>query len=282
MSIVIMTGFDTDQQSDYVSVAADDGFSIITANITGTLFSSVSGTVDTVHYASAIDDLVVKLNILGGSWTGGYLFNENKFFLSSSSGFKTTMNSFTKRLFGFEDSPTAFVQYTTSSIDPWFVFIPEESGRSKDTEVFENEVPYREAVSDDGRTFSVTHEGNNGFSFLGANNQDGFMVRDWTFRNEPIWRVFSQYSSSQTPYTWEEHIKGARSYQPWIMFDYNSSSVGTYEDRHGTYRFRGSDSNFKPTPMFRQQSQYWDVDVKTRQISRGTNFGLEPFDEDDF
>lgn len=282
MALVVMTSFNTDQQDEYVSVQADDGLGIITANITGTLFPSISGTIDNIYYASAIDDLVTKLNSLGGSWTGGYLFSQNKFFLSSSSGWKLTMNNFTKKLFGWEDSPSTFVQYTTSSTDPWFIFVTEEDGRQKDTEVYERDIPYRESVTDDGRTFGLTHEGNSSFSFLGVNNQDGFMFRDWEFTNEPIWKVFTDYSSSDTPYTWQEHIQYARSYHPWVCFDYNTASAATYDDRHATFRFRGAESNFKPTPMFLNQSQFWTIPVKARQLSRGTNFGLEPFEIDDF
>lgn len=282
MAVVVMTGFNTFEQEDHISVQAEDAFSIITATITGTLFPAVSGTVDGTLYASAIADLVAKLNSLGGAWTGGYFHNQNKFWLSSSTGFKLTMNNTTKKAFGFEDSPTTFVQYTTSSTDPYFIYVSAEGGRSRDTEAYERNIPYQETVTDDGHTFGLPHQGNSGYDFLGVNNQDGFMIRDWEFVNEPIWKVFSQYSSSDSPYTWEQHIVETRSFHPWVVFDYNSGSDVIYEDRQGTFRHRGDESNFEAKPMFQNQSQYWTIPVKARQLSRGNNFGIDPFDPDEF
>jgi len=282
MANVVMASFNTDQIGSTVFVQAEDGFGVLTAAVTGTLFPSVSGIVDTLLYASAIDDLVAQLNDAGGSWTGGYVFNENKFFLSSSTGYKLTMNGFTKRLFGFVDSPTTFVQYTTSSTDPYYIFVTEEGGRQRDTEVYERNITYREDVTDDGRTFGLPNNGNTGYSFLGVNRQDGFMIRDWEYTNESIWKVFTDYSSTLSPYTWQEHQTYSRSFHPWVVFDYNSASNATYDDRQATFRFRGEESQFKPTPMFPNQSQFWTIPVRARQLSRGNNFGIDPFLVDEF
>ena len=274
-----MTGFDTDMQVGDVRVSVDNGLSIVAGVVTGTLFASISGTVDNTLYASAIDDLVTDLNNVSAGWSGGYTFNTNTFFLSSSIGFKLTFSAIAKRAFGFEDQ-TSFVQFTTSSTDPFYIWISQEAAITQDSEIFEIDIPYRESVTDDGRTFGLPMQGNSGFSFLGQNNQDGFTLRDWEFTNELIWHVFSAASSSQTPYTWQEHVQYARSYHPWALFEFNSASVAIYEDRKATYRFRGNEAAFKPRPMFSEQSAYWIVDVKTRQLSRGTNFGTEPFEED--
>lgn len=281
MATVIQAGFDTANFDNYVQVSANDGLGIITATITGTLFPSISGTIDGRNWASAIHDIVTKLNSLGGSWTGGYILNQNKFYLSSSSGWRLTFSELAKKVFGFQDT-AGFVQYTTSSTDPFFIWVSAENGISQDTNEFERDVPYREDVTDDGRTFALSVRGNFYASYLGVNNQEGFLFRDWMWMNEPVYKVFSQYSSSQSPYTWQEHVKHCRSYTPWVFFESNTGSVVTYNDRKGTYKFRGEEAVFKPEPMFQNQSAFWNIRARTRQLSRGTNFGTENFLLDGF
>lgn len=277
MAIIIQSGFDTDLEGSYVSVQADDGFGVLTANITGTLFPSISGTIDGTLYASAIDDLISKLNSLGGTWTGGYVLNTNKFSLNSSTGYKITMNSFTKKLFGFEDSPIVAITSSVSIKNPFFIYKSNAGGISNDSEGIEKTVPFREIELDNGYSFGLPAEGNSGFAFLGQGNQDGYTKRTFQLLNERVYNIFSQYSSSLSPYTWQNHVEHARTYTPWVLFSYNSASNVTYDDRKGTYKFSVFGSAFKAKTMFSNQSQFWTINIDAHQLSRGTDFGKSPF-----
>lgn len=281
MAVVVHASIDTARLGESIQVQAEDAFGTIVATITGTYFPAVAGTVDGITYASAIETIVNKLNSLGGSWSGGYTFNTNRFLLSSTTSYKLTMNAFTKKLFGFKDSPDTFITDTASTSNPFFIWVSNEEAITQDTSEFERDLTFRETVSDDGFAFGLGTQGSSAFNFLGDASQNGFTNRNWEFTNEPLAKVFSMHSASLTPYTWEEHMKHVRSYHPWIMFGHNSASFATYEDRVATFKFRGNDSNFRPQPMFRNQSQYWDIPVRAKQLSRGFDFGLSPFIPDE-
>lgn len=228
--------------------------------LTGSYFPFCSGTVDGVIFSSAVEKMSQSIQVLASPniFQFGYLYQENKFFISCSVGNLSFSNE-ASRLFGFPASIIS-VSYVTSSNSPYFIWNSNEYCYTKYSNFFEDETPQRQVVADDGRVFGISND----------DNFKSDMVK-FTFTNEPKWKIFNHSSASNEPYTWEGHVLSHRSYHPWIVFGNLSSSIIPYESRIFTLKFSGRFANFKPKKYFVSSYTVWDADIYANVLSTGSN-----------
>lgn len=225
--------------------------------LTGDYYTAISGNVDFINYEDCLKSIS---NAISSTYTSSnislrYDSEINRIILSSSIGMKFQFEQNLQNILGFNTNYTSsFFNVITGTNAPWYIWESTNAERSNDTEIYEQNVTFYERIADSGRTYSV---GNN----KTAN------YRDFSFVNEPRQNLFSDHALSNVPFTYDVFLKELRKGPyPFVMFD--SGSVIDYNNRDGTYEMRADSLMFKPKQKFEDFFLYWDIDLKTRLLSR--------------
>lgn len=256
----IVASFNTDNYQPIRITYFDSNEGEISYTLTGSYFPFVSGTIEGTIFSASTHKFTTEITNLFSFATQfelGYLYQENKFYISCSIA-DLSFSEEASRIFGFDDATS--VSYLTSSRDPYFIFISKETCYTNYSQFFEDYVPQRQSVADDGRIFAMSNDDNANFN-----------VAKWKFTNEDRYKVFAHASSSLTPYTIQNHYQEMRSFRPWILFSSLSSSNVQYANREITAKFQGQFARFAPKPMFQDQYAYWENEFRVRVLSTGSN-----------
>ncbi len=280
MAIVCIAPFDV-QHLTGSRVRIDVSNSITASSYirtTGAFFTCISASIEDIDYNHFGNDFTSWLSANNfGRWSFTYSMASASYTLNSESGsgakfiFTSSDNGNAYRIFGMSNGSTLVQTSYTSTNRPYFLWQSTLDAWTKISQPYEGESNLVRAEDcDDGRTYSISKE--DGVYWL-SDIPGNYTFMDWTFALEDRANMFTDFSSSYVPYTWQDHIAWVRSYKPFVVFEFNTASNPSYDDRRGTYKIRAAKSAFQPKTSFDSLYSYWNIDVDTRELSQGRNFG---------
>ena len=218
-------------------------------------FGAVAFSSGTFEYSGAIQAMTDQLNALSGPINFDVQYNNltNRVIISASAApFELTFNSATQRTFGLKESYSS-TQFVTGNKGPFFVWTASQTRRARDTFPFEVDAKIQERLSDSGIAYSI-------------GRRDVEQRRDWEFHLEPQSNVFTRFSSSAEPYTYERFIKNLREGPtPFVLTEDHTGSLVTYQDREALYEMREQGMRFaERQAASTDQHEFWRIPVKTR------------------
>lgn len=161
-----------------------------------------------------------------------------------------------RRALGFSTTATSSLFIATGDIRPYYVLVPQIAGRSKMSDLYEDEEIVTEAVSDDGTPFSISKE-------RSVNPSDVTPIRycDWQHAMETKAATFARSASASVPWTWEHFFMHCRGEHPFAVVE-----TGVTTRLHS---LRAEGASFDSTTRQRVVSDYdglWLLNLKTRDL----------------
>jgi hypothetical protein len=266
-------------QTISIQVTGSGGSSSVYELTSGSFFTAFTASIEDIQYRNFLSDFATYLSYSNyGIWQTGYDFGTSTFFISCSQsgtladGALFKFNSLASSILGMSNGINTSQKTYTSTIGPKYTWTSTLSDWSKISFPYEGRTIVKEERCTDGRVFAISNEDN--VSWL-SNIESNYTWFDWKFVYEDQSNIFSDFSSSLNPNTFEQFFKHVRSYQPFLVFGYNppnsTKTTGSYSDRIGTFKIRADQSVFKSVQSINSYSELWDFDVKTRRLSTGSN-----------
>lgn len=236
-------------------VATGSFFTSFSTN--GRFFTGTSASIDNFFYA---DSLVAIQTAISGATNAPvsirYDYPSGLCILSSSVSAQWQFTTGSQKVLGFLSTYASGTNVITGAFKPWFIWDSTYEERANDTDVYETKAIFTERIADSGRTYSVGNDKTSNY-------------RDWSFNLEPKENLFTDKATSTDPFTYDLFLKNLRK-GPYQFIVYDSTQVQSlaYEGRDGTYEMRADAMNFQPKQLFDDYFDYWNIDLKTRLLSR--------------
>lgn len=279
MSIFLFAPFNL-QQEDInltIQITGSGGSSIEYNKTTGSFFTAFSASIEDINYLNFLSEFANFLSSSDfGIWQTGYNFATSQYFISCSqsgslaNGALIKFDTLSSQILGMQDGISTGQKIYNSSIGSKFTWVSTQDKWTKISYPYEGKTIIKEEQCTDGRVYALSNE--DGVPWL-SNINGNYTWFDWTFEYENKSNLFSDFSSSLNPNTFEEIFKHVRSYRPFIVFQpTNTTTTGSYNERYGTFKIRADKSQFKSKPSLTNYDQLWDFTVMARRLSTGSNF----------
>jgi hypothetical protein len=272
MSLFFIDSFDQDSNIK-VQITSSVTTSLFTPTNNSKYFLFVSGTIEDIDYGSLCSEFSEHMSTYHNStWTYRYDFSEGQLYFTGSAGAQMVFSSssLAYKIFGMDDGPSIARTYYISQRRPWTTWQSTMDDWFNSNIVYEGRSIVRETFTDDDLVFAASSEDN--AKWL-SNTPGNFKWLDFDVDYETQSNMFNDYSSSNVPYTFQQHVKQVGGWRPFLIYKNASASNGYYEDRQGTYKLRANESQFKQKGTYDDFYGYVSHPVKTRRLSIGTNFG---------
>lgn len=262
MTLKMVSAWSTDATGELIGYATTGSF-YNQFEIQGQFFTGFSASIDFESYSDSLVSLQSAINsaISPATVTLRYDFPSDRIILSASQATNFRFNTALQQILGFDSQYLSQTVITGSTI-PYYIWNSTNEYRSNDTEIYESNQVWQERIADSGRTYSVGNDKTSNF-------------RDWVFANEPKENVYAEFAETTAPFTYDRFLKYLRKGPyPFVVFDSYVVSTFDYSNRDGTYEMRAEATKFEPKQKFPDYFDYWDIQLKTRLLSR-PNQGLE-------
>jgi hypothetical protein len=256
MTFKLSSGFSSDATGPLSGFVATGSF-FTSFSTNGRFFTGTSASIDNFFYS---DSLVAIQSAISGATNAPvsirYDYPSGLCILSSSVSAQWQFTTGSQKVLGFLSTYVSGTKVITGSFKPWFIWDSTYEERANDSEIYEDKPIFTERIADSGRTYSVGNDKTSNY-------------RDWSFNLEPKENLFSDKATTIDPFTYDLFLKNLRK-GPYQFIVYDSTQVQSlaYEGRDGTYEMRADAMNFKPKQVFPDYFDYWNIDLKTRLLSR--------------
>lgn len=252
MSLHYIAGFDTVEIGSF-SVVIGGTVGSGTATVTpGTYahrpLAAVSEVSGYAHFAAAVQ---TALNAVVAGWTVAWSPTTFLYTISHTTAFTLSWSGSgganLRRALGFVGNTTSATA-VSSTARPYYLVVPQISGRSQFSDVYEPDEIVEEAVADGGRAYGVAKETSE-------------LWCDWTQSMESKTATLARAATSAVPWTWEHLFKHCRMAHPIAV--YEDSSTGT------VHRLRADGASFGARSRARVVADYddlWNVSFFTRDL----------------
>jgi hypothetical protein len=149
---------------------------------------------------------------------------------------------------GFSGNPSTagtLADPHVSDVRPYYVMVPDITGRSEFTDLYEPDDIVEEAVSDGGTSYAVSR-------------QTSELWCDWSQMMEPKAAVFTYAAAAATPWTWQAFVRHVRGQHPF----------GVYESAtdDSCHKLRADGGSFKPGRYAADYDGLWTIPFLTRYL----------------
>ncbi|MEQ8960722.1 MAG: hypothetical protein RLP02_22840, partial [Coleofasciculus sp. C2-GNP5-27] len=173
------------------------------------VFLDFSGTVEGNQYESFLRLLQLEIESIADTFTAKPMFDSEtgRAYFSGTGAFALDIyNDSSAQLLGMTVGYSASSgNNVTGSRTPFYFWKSEYADRSQWERGYEPEPTYFDTETDDGSAFSIGRSGSATYS-------------DWKFTLEPQSKIRSSYAPTDTPWTYEDFVKHARSTEPFVVF----------------------------------------------------------------